>query len=315
MIWHSIIMAVLFNISGPRAEMLYQATGFIHYQMEAGYCIDYEPGDVPIPGTPHYEALIGIGEYDQGSGMGLRPHMWLGPNNIDSISPPAVNPPHKPPSNDGEAGGPIVVVPDDPDPDPVPEPGTYGDCSTIGDVDDYYFDVSEYLIDAIGTERTGSGSTTATMTSGRHAKFVIVKDMLKRGILTTNYKNDILSESYCNTSMTTAQVWARICSGRENWRPVEDNGVDAVQSVYYTTAGVVGFVSSVSASRIWSNVRVIDGYDPSTLAGHVQHEWTHLLGFGHGGGSASCGNEGDVSYEAGAFFGNNMESLDGDYGW
>lgn len=314
MMWYAIIMSLLWGHSFEQSFWTYQLTGDIHYQMEDNYCIEHNPGDVPLPGTPHYEALLGIGyEEQKGSGLSLFPHLWLGPGGVGgTVSPPKPNDPHKPPSNDGEAGNPVVVNPDDPNP-PPPSTGEPGSCATIGDYDDFDFGVDNYIPDSVGTNRTGHGATTATMTSTRRNRFLVVKDMFRRGILTTHFKNDILSETYCNTTMTTSQVWTRICSGRENWRPTSDNEVDAFQSVYYTTAGVVGFVSSVNSDRIWTNVRITDSYDHSSLAGHVMHEWTHLLGFSHSGGSASCGNEGDVSYEAGSFFGGNMESLDPDY--
>lgn len=300
MIWFTALM-LMFNISSYEFERRYGET---HYDLPEDIdCLTTMPGDAPIPGTPHYEALLGFIEPDQGSGIGIRPHLWLGPNNNRVVSPP--NPPgtHTPPPvNSGEAGVPVDLPPDE-EPDPPPDTGTYGTCDTIGGYDDYYYNVDNYIL------------ITSTMTSSQESKFTIAKDMLKRGILTTHFKNDILSESYCNTSMTTAQVWARICSGRENWRPTTDYQVDASQRVYNGTSGTVGYVNSVNSDTIYSNSYYMNQYDPSTVAGHVMHEWTHLLGFSHSGGSASCGNEGDVSYEAGSFFGGNMESLDDDYGW
>lgn len=301
MIWYALIVIML---GGTPSQYEYERVyGTTHYDTPSDVtCLEVPPGHAPIPGTPHHDALLGFIEPQQGSGMGLTPHMFLGPGRGRVVSPPAVPGVHNPPPlNSGQQGTPVDLPPDViPPPDPTTPNGT---CNNIGDIDDYFYDMDNYIL------------RTNTMTSAQESKFTIAKDQLKRLILTTTFKNNILSETYCNTSDTAAQVWAKICSGRENWRPTEDNQVDAYQEVYNGTSGTIGYVNSVNSDTIHSNSYYMNQYDPSTIAGHVAHEWSHLLGYSHSGGSASCGNEGDVSYEIGSFMGALAETIDDDYGW
>ncbi len=299
MIWYAIIVLML---GGTPSRYEYERIyGTTHYDTPQDVaCLEVPPGNAPIPGTPHHDALLGFIEPQQGSGMGITPHLFLGPGRGRVVSPPATPGVHDPPPlNNGQAGVPVDLPPDD----PPPETGTDGTCSTIGDIDEHYFNVDNYIL------------RTSTMTASQESKFTVAKDQLKRLILTTTFKNNVLSETYCNTSMTTAQVWARICSGRENWRPTEDNQIDAYQEVYAGTQGTIGYVSSVNADTINSNSYYMNQYDPSNVAGHVMHEWTHLLGYSHSGGDPACGNEGDVSYEVGSFMSARAETIDDDYGW
>lgn len=226
------------------------------------------------------ETLVPVEE--TGSGLGIRPHMRLGPGRGGvSVTPPVDspnNPGHKPPVNDNNA--PPVVVNPDPNPDPEPEPEPTGTWKT---------------------RLTFVNQTASEKTKQNHAMASIRTVMNNE---TTAFKNQILAhKSYyggtgfygscspcssgCELGNIGNSVWNRIWNANETLLNTVDNEMDLTVEMYYADNGVVGYTYS-NQNKIWANRKFHDGYLPNSVASNFFHEWLHKLGYGHSSASTNC---------------------------
>jgi hypothetical protein len=248
------------------------------------------------PGDPRYTPFDR--QRQQGSGMGMYPHLRLGPNgNRTVIRPDPVLPYSPPPLNNGQAGVPIDIPPDDPG---VPEQP------------DSDFDVNIVFVN---------------QTSSEKAKYNAVASMLESIVPTAAFKSEVLSHRSCNGSIgyygTSSElgnvnqaVYDHIRNGNEtkpNATSV-DRQMDMKVEMYRDDASTTIGYTYATSDQIWVNRKYSDGYKPSSLGGNLFHEWLHKMGYGHSSASTSC-RPYSIPYAIGYMARDFMIPLNDDYGY
>lgn len=215
-----------------------------------------------------------IYEGEQGSGIGITPHMRLGPRTGDGLitrpDPPDV---HTPPPNDGENGIPVDLPPDS-----VPAPSTFN-CTVVF----------------------------VNQTSAEKAKYNVACLMIETIVPSAAFQADVLghrsfngnvgfygSSSTCNAAgelgSVNAAVMANILEADEKYpsQAAVDNELDIKIEMYLDSASTTIGYTSQSDDRIHVNRKYSDGFKPNAMASNLFHEWLHKMGYGHSSASTSC---------------------------
>lgn len=250
-------------------------------------------------GDPRY--LPSDSERQQGSGLGLTPHMRLGPGGNSTTLLPDVPPPFSPPPlNNGQNGVPNDI--------PIDDPGTgSGDWNCI--------------------------VTFINQTSTEKAKYNTVCSMLKTVVPSLAFKNKVLehksynnSVGYYGTSSTCngagelgnvgPAVYAHIINGDE--RKPSATAIDSTMNMKVEmyrddASSTIGYTYGTS-DQIWVNRKYSDGYKPASLGSNLFHEWLHKLGYGHSSSPTSC-RPYSIPYAIGYIARDFMTPLQGAYGY
>lgn len=252
--------------------------------------------ETPIYREPH--------ERQQGSGLGITPHMRLGPGGNGSIHVPTIPDVHAPPpANNGQAGNPIDLPPDDPG---TPNPGPSAWNCNI---------------------------TFINQTSTEKAKYNTVCTMLERIVPSAAFKNSIeTARSYngaigyygtsstCNSAGELGNVgpavYTHIRNGDER-KPsttAVDYELDITVEMYTDMASsTIGYTYATSA-QIWVNRKYSDGYKPSSLGSNLFHEWLHKMSYGHSSASTAC-RPYSIPYAMGYIARDYMSAMQSEYGY
>ncbi len=276
-----------------------------HYNdhVECDGRIDYKENNFECVsiGDPRYLPADRLRQ--QGSGLGLKPHMRLGPNGGNTVTRPDLPSPFQPPPlNNGENGVPIGIEPDDPGGTPTP---AVWNCNI----------------------------TFINQTVSEKNKYNAVCGMLKTIVPSLAFKDKVLThKSYNNTigyfgSSTTCNsagelgnvgpaVYQHILNGDER-RPATtavDNELDIKIEMYRDDASnTIGYTYTTS-DQIWVNRKYSDGYKPSSLGSNMFHEWLHKMSYGHSSASTSC-RPYSIPYAIGYMARDFMVPLQGSYGY
>lgn len=257
---------------------------------ESGEVIEYQ-----LPMEPIWE--------DQGSGMGLGLHMWLGPGGKPhGTRPDPVSPHARPPLNNGQNGVPVDIPPDD---EPETPPEIAWDCNIVF-VNQTQEEKNKYNVACLEIER------------------IVPTDSFENSVLTHKSYTGITgyygSSSTCNSAgelgNVGAALYANILQGDERYpsQTSVDNQMDLKIEMYRDTASnTIGYTSQ-SDDRIHVNRKYSDGYKPSSMASNAFHEWLHKMGYGHSSASTSC-RPYSIPYALGTMIRNYASPMDDDYGY
>lgn len=284
-----------------------ECDGRIDFKEDSSECI-------PI-GDPRY--LPADSQRQQGSGLGMSPHMRLSPNDRGgggggvtgsgggggTVTLPDLPPPFQPPPlNNGENGVPIVIAPDDPG--GTPTPGVWK-CTI----------------------------TFINQTLAEKDKYNAVCGMLRTIVPSLSFKNKVLGHvSYSgsvgyygsNTTCDSAgelgnvgpTVYQHILNGDER-RPATtaiDNELDIKIEMYRDDASNTVGYTYTNSDQIWVNRKYSDGYKPASLGSNMFHEWLHKMSYGHSSASTSC-RPYSIPYAIGYIARDFMVPLQGSYGY
>ncbi len=233
----------------------------------------------------------------QGSGMGMTPHMRVGPGNGGTVTRPDPSSVHVPPPlNNGSVGTPIVIAPDDPGTPEIPTG----------------FNVNITFINQTTSEK---------------AKYNAVRDMLETIVPSAAFKDKVLAHTSCNgltgyygTSSELGNVglatYNHIRAGDER-RPsatAVDQELDIKIEMYRDDASSTIGYTYTSSDQIWVNRKYSDGYKPSSLGSNMFHEWLHKMSYGHSSASTSC-RPYSIPYAIGYMARDFMKPLEASYGY
>lgn len=233
----------------------------------------------------------------QGSGMGMNPHMRMGPGGRGTVTRPDTPSVHVPPPlNDGSVGTPIVIAPDDPGTPEVPSG----------------FNVNITFINQTTSEK---------------AKYNAVRDMLETIVPSQAFKDKVLLHRSCNGAVgyygTSGElgnvntiVYNHIRAGDER-KPnttAVDQELDIKIEMYRDDASsTIGYTYATS-DQIWVNRKFSDNYKPSSLGSNMFHEWLHKLSYGHSSSATTC-RPYSIPYAIGYMARDFMKPLEASYGY
>lgn len=236
-------------------------------------------------------------ERQQGSGLGINPHLRLGPHGNGSVIRPETPTVHRPPPpNNGEVGVPVDIPPDDPGTPEIPTG----------------FNVNITFVNQTASEK---------------AKYNAVRDMLEDIVPSAAFKNSVLNHRSCNGSVgyygTSSElgnvgqaVYDHIRNGDER-KPnttAVDQELDITIEMYRDdNSTTIGYTYATSA-QIWVNRKYSDGYKPSSLGSNMFHEWLHKMGYGHSSAATTC-RPYSIPYAIGYMARDFMAPLNDDYGY
>lgn len=218
-------------------------------------------------------------EEETGSGMGLRPHLKLGPRNNSSRTPPVeqpTNPGHNPPTNDNTAP-PVVVNPDDPEPEPPPASPAWNVNITF---------VNQTDAEKVKQNKAASEIEAVMNNETAAFKAQVLAHVSYYGSVGF-YGSCSPCASSCELGNVNLAVWNKMWNGNETLINVVDNEMDLTVEMYYTDNSTIGYTYA-NQNKIWANRKFHDGYRADQVAGNFFHEWLHKLGYGHSSSSTSC---------------------------
>lgn len=114
--------------------------------------------------------------------------------------------------------------------------------------------------------------------------------------LNTDFKNEVLKETFTGSKLTSEQVASRIISGSDDMNERVDYEINVAFSMYYRWwSHVVGFfnfgVRMINCNRKYFNFA-------SEFGANAIHEYTHMAGFSH----SSASEFASVPYKIGNMF-------------
>lgn len=178
---------------------------------------------------------------------------------------------HSPPPTSPSGENPITEPDPDaePAPTPAPVPPTSGSLPSKAET----FKVNVTFSGAAATDK-------------RIAKYKQAIEFLKKEIATKTFKDRVLAHKYngkpgfASSSDSNQKVYDKLLSGAETLSPKEDNELDLEVRFYYASNSTVGYTYP-TVNYINVNTKFFDGYNITSVARNLLHEYMHKIGYGH----------------------------------
>ena len=84
-----------------------------------------------------------------------------------------------------------------------------------------------------------------------------------------------------NLGLTNEQIYDRMREATEKLFENEKYVAEFRSELYYTRRNTVGYTTAGWPSWIMTNTKFFTPWPDTDVAGHIVHEWTHLIGFSH----------------------------------